>query len=45
MEPNVGQESFIIDDPLNLLKYGEIVDVPIMIGTSKDEASFLLMRE
>lgn len=42
MEPDIGQEIFITDDLLHLLKYGDIADVPVMMGTSRDDGSYLV---
>lgn len=42
VEPNAGQEMFLSDDPMELLMYGELADVPVMMGSTRDDGSFLV---
>ncbi|KAF5277167.1 hypothetical protein FQR65_LT03873 [Abscondita terminalis] len=37
LEPDFGQERFLIEDPLLSIQKGQAVDVPIMTGISRDE--------
>lgn len=41
VEPNVGQEVFMPNDPWTMLKTEDLADVPIMIGMNLDETSFM----
>lgn len=41
VEPNVGQEVFMTNDPWTMMKTEDLVDVPIMIGMNLDETSFM----
>lgn len=37
VEPDLGQERFYDRHPMELLKHGEIADVPIIFGMARDE--------
>lgn len=41
VEPNAGQEIFMPNDPWTLIKNGDIFDVPVMIGMTRDETAFM----
>nr|QCC89017.1 carboxylesterase 2 [Meteorus pulchricornis] len=42
VESDVGQEIFLSNDPWTLIKYGDIADVPTIIGLTKDESKFMI---
>lgn len=37
IEPNLGQEQFLADDPAELFRTGNFYKVPVVIGRSTDE--------
>lgn len=41
VEPDFGQERFLTDSPWEILKSGDIADVPVIFGFSRDEALFM----
>ena len=41
VEPDVGQEIFLTNDPWTLMKRDDVADVPVMIGTTVDETAFM----
>ncbi|XP_058804192.1 juvenile hormone esterase-like [Phymastichus coffea] len=41
VEPDVGQDIFLTNDPWTLVKKDDIADVPLMIGVALDETAFI----
>jgi carboxylesterase type B len=41
IEPDVGQDIFLNNDPWTLLKNHDIADVPVMMGINFNETAFM----